>query len=73
MCSFVSLGRPKRSKIENSLHERFFFIESEQVYTRMKHAETWYKGLGRTRNELSCVAPELYCERFVNFMAEHTR
>lgn len=50
-----------------------FFVESEQVYTRMKHAETWYKGLGRTRNELSCVAPELYCERFINFMAEHTR
>lgn len=48
-------------------------IDVLQVYTRMKHAETWYKGLGRTRNELSCVAPELYCERFINFMAEHTR
>ena len=48
------------------------FFLSSQVYTRMKHAETWYKGLGRTKSELSCVDPELYCKRFVSFMAERT-
>eukprot|EP00904_Undaria_pinnatifida_P014236 jgi/Undpi1/9943/HiC_scaffold_28.g12397.m1 len=47
-------------------------IDVLQVYTRMKHAETWYKGLGRTKSELSCVDPELYCKRFVSFMAERT-
>ncbi|CAM9359191.1 unnamed protein product [Laminaria digitata] len=48
-------------------------IDVLQVYTKMKHAETWYKGMGRTRSELSCVAPELYCQRFIKFMEEHTR
>lgn len=43
-----------------------------KVYTKLKHAETWYKGIGRVKNELSCVDPALYCERFVGFMEETT-
>lgn len=48
------------------------FSDNAQVYTHLKHAETYYKGIGKERDELSCVAPSLYCDRFVEFMAEHT-
>ncbi|CAM9478500.1 unnamed protein product [Ectocarpus sp. 6 AP-2014] len=47
-------------------------IDVLQVYTNMKHAETWYKAIGRVKNELSCVDPALYCERFISFMEETT-
>eukprot|EP00903_Cladosiphon_okamuranus_P014087 g13094.t1 len=47
-------------------------IDVLQVYTNLKHAETWYKGIGRVKSELSCVDPVLYCERFVGFMEEIT-
>lgn len=42
-----------------------------QQYNTRKHAETFWKSLSHDRYEVSCVSPQLYYERFVDFLDQH--
>lgn len=42
-----------------------------QQYNTRKHAETFWKSLSHDRYEVSCVSPQLYYERFVDFLSQH--
>ncbi|CAM9520840.1 unnamed protein product [Ascophyllum nodosum] len=41
-------------------------------FTFLRQLESWYKAMVQDGSTVSCVKPEQYCERFVNFMTERT-
>mmetsp|Transcript_7887 Transcript_7887/g.11927 ORF Transcript_7887/g.11927 Transcript_7887/m.11927 type:complete len:686 (-) Transcript_7887:127-2184(-) len=47
-------------------------IDILQEYNMRKHAETAVKSLRQNRSNISCVDPELYANRFLSFLTEHT-
>ncbi|CAN0220924.1 unnamed protein product [Laminaria digitata] len=47
-------------------------IDILQQYNTRKHGETVWKCLRHERYKISCVDPQLYFERFVEFLDKHS-
>ncbi|CAN0422433.1 unnamed protein product [Laminaria digitata] len=47
-------------------------IDILQEYNARKHGETFLKSLAHDKSEISCVNPQIYCQRFNDFLERHT-